>query len=234
MGDGLIFSKGKSMMESNEIHQEVENFRNFVAVYVSRKEEEFLTSLSAYAKHNGRITTGQRGWYDSLKEKYSPEKIADKVRWDQHFGDEHRETALRIARYYEANPPYFNDIVTRILRDEAGFKLGLLEWKRFCENKYAQKILAEYETDEKFQKGQCIQVRATNKVDVANASLDSLPRRSARNKVANKVGFVLSVNSKPITRAAKGSRIYQVLLAGESSPIFAHESDLKKPRGMKK
>lgn len=154
--------------------------------------------------------------------------------WNQQFNDEHREIALRVARYYEANPPYFNDIVTRIIRDESGFKLGLTEWKRFCENKYAQKILTEYETKEKFQKGQCVQIRATNKIDVANASLDSLPRRTARRKNANKVGFVISVNSKPITRAAKGARIYQVLLAGESSPIYAHESDLKKPRGIKK
>lgn len=221
-------------MESNEVYQEVRGFYNSVGTYVTRKEDEFLTSLCAYAKQKGRITAGQQGWYDSLKEKYSPENIAEKVLWDQQFDDTHRGIAIRVARYYEANPPYFNDIVTRITSDEAGFKLSLLEWKRFCENKYAQKILTEYETDEKFQKGQCVQVRAANKIDVANASLDAHPRRSARTKNANKVGFVIDVNSKPITRAAKGARIYQVLLAGESSPIYAHESDLKKPRGLKK
>lgn len=221
-------------MEPSEIYQEIEGFLNTVGMYVTPKEQEFLTSLSAYAKHKGRITTGQKGWYDSLRGKYSPEKIAEKVIWDEQFGSEHRATAVRIARYYEANPPYFNDIVTRITRDELEFKLNLNEWKRFCENKYAQKILAEYETGEKFQKGQCVQIRATNKIDVANASLDASPRRTARTKNANKVGFVIGVNSKPITRAAKGSRIYQVLLAGESSPIYAHESDLKKPRGIKK
>ena len=221
-------------MESSEMYQEVENFHNIVAPYVTPKEEEFLNSLAAYAKHNGRITSGQRGWYDSLQEKYSPQNIAEKVAWDQQFNDEHRKVALRVARYYEANPPYFNDLVTKITRDEKGFVLTLTEWKRFCENKYAQKILAEYETSEKFQKGQCVQVRATNRLDVANVSRNSIPRRTARTKNANKVGFVIGVNSKPITRAAKGSRIYQVLLAGEASPIYAHESDLKKARGIKK
>ena len=169
-----------------------------------------------------------------MQEKYSPENIAEKVVWDQQFNDEHREIALRVAHYYKANPPYFNDLVTKIMKDESGFKLTLVEWRRFCENKYAQKILAEYETVEKFQKGQCVQVRATNKIDVANVSENSIPRRTARTKNANKVGFVIDVNSKPITRAAKGARIYQVLLAGEASPIYAHESDLKKPRGIKK
>ena len=232
MGDEFISSKGKCIMESSELHQEVESFRNSVVAYVTRKEEEFLTSLSAYAKHNGRITAGQRGWYDSLKDKYSPENIAERVIWDQQFSDDHRAIALRVASYYEANPPYFGDIVSRIKSHPEDFKMTLVEWRRFCENKYAQKILAEYETAEKFQKGQCVQIRTSNRIDIANA--EGLPRRSARTSNANKIGFVLSVNSKPITRAAKGSRIYQVLLAGESSPIFAHESDLKKPRGMKK
>lgn len=221
-------------MESNEIYQEIENFHNTVTLYVTPKEEEFLNSLAAYAKHNRRITPGQRGWYDSLQKKYSPENIAEKVVWDQQFNDEHREIALRVAHYYKANPPYFNDLVTKIMKDESGFKLTLVEWRRFCENKYAQKILAEYETVEKFQKGQCVQVRATNKIDVANVSENSIPRRTARTKNANKVGFVIDVNARPITRAAKGARIYQVLLAGEASPIYAHESDLKKPRGIKK
>ena len=49
-------------------------------------------------------------------------------------------------------------------------------------------------------------------------------------RIANMTGFVLQVDALPITRAAKGSRIYKVLLAGDTSPIFCHESDLKKQR----
>ena len=216
-------------MEELSIHREVDQFRTTAAAYLTQKEEEFLSSLSAYAQTKGRITEGQRGWYESLREKYSPESLAERLTWDQQFSDDHRAIALRVANYYEANPPYFGDIVSRIKNHPKDFKMTLVEWKRFCENKYAQKVLAEYETIEKFEKGQCVQIRTSNRIDIANA--EGLPRRSARAKNANKVGFVLGVNSKPITRAAKGSRIYQVLLAGESSPIYAHESDLKKARG---
>ena len=42
--------------------------------------------------------------------------------------------------------------------------------------------------------------------------------------------MVLEVNSLPITRAAKGARIYKVLITDEAQPIYAHESDLKKAR----
>tara|TARA_R100000426_G_C4796730_1_gene100914 strand:- start:693 stop:851 length:159 start_codon:yes stop_codon:yes gene_type:complete len=52
--------------------------------------------------------------------------------------------------------------------------------------------------------------------------------------MANKVCMVLEVDAKPITRAAKGARIYKVLITDEAQPIFAHESDLKKSRRPKK
>ena len=216
-------------MEELSIHREVDQFRTTAAAYLTQKEEEFLSSLSAYAQTKGRITEGQNNWYQSLRQKYSPESLAEKALWDQQFNNQHRLIAHRVADYYEANPPYFSDIVNRIKGDPDHFKMSLAEWKRFCENKYAQKVLSEYETEEKFQKGQCVQIRASNRIDVANA--EGHPRRSARRSNANKIGFVLGVNSKPITRAAKGSRIYQILLTGECSPIYAHESDLKKARG---
>ena len=77
-----------------------------------------------------------------------------------------------------------------------------------------------------------MQIRATNKVDIANVSDDgfSYPNRSVRRKMVDKVGFIIKTDAKPVLRAARGSRMYQILITGEVAPIYAHESDLKRAK----
>jgi hypothetical protein len=109
------------------------------------------------------------------------------------------------------------------------------DFLKFTNNKYSLKVLKNYEEELKFKVGQPVQIRATNKIDVANVSSDyySYPNKKARREYANKVGFILEVDSRPVTRAARGSRVYKILVTGETSPIHAHESDLKKARTKK-
>ena len=118
-----------------------------------------------------------------------------------------------------------------VMSDPENFVLSKKEWDIFCENKYALKIRNNYKEPLKFKVSDCVQVRANNKIDVANADPDCYPNRSARYKMQQKVGFVLETDAKPVTRAAKGSRIYKVLFTGETAPVYAHESDLKRKRG---
>jgi hypothetical protein len=51
-------------------------------------------------------------------------------------------------------------------------------------------------------------------------------------ELENKPVVILEVHAKPITRAAKGSKVYKVLPVGRT-PIYACESDLKKARKTK-
>ena len=44
--------------------------------------------------------------------------------------------------------------------------------------------------------------------------------------MVDKVGFVIKTDAKPVLRAARGSRIYQILITGEVA-LYAHESDLE-------
>jgi hypothetical protein len=203
---------------------ELEQLRKRVASHASEKELEFLASAQNYFTRNNCLTTGQLNWVASIATKYSEEKLKEESKWLELFTDDHREKAIRVANYYSENPPYFQDYVSRINSDPGGFVLSLREWKKFCENKYAKKILNEYESEPKFSVGQTIQIRATNKVRAANYN------RSV-GRIANKVGFILQVDAKPITRAAKGSRVYKVLLSDDPSPLFCHEADLKTKRG---
>ena len=82
-----------------------------------------------------------------------------------------------------------------------------------------------------------VQIRANNRVDIANTDQKTgAVARGTRStyRLADKTCMVLEVNALPITRAAKNSRVYKVLIIDETSPIYAHESDLKKLRRRKK
>ena len=116
----------------------------------------------------------------------------------------------------------------KVLSAQDTFVLSKHEWEKFCENKYSIKIRKMHSLPPQFALSECIQIRKTNKIDLANCQNIKFSNQAARYRLANKVGFVLGVDVKPITRAAKGSRVYQILLTGEVSPIYAHESDLKR------
>jgi len=197
-------------------------------LYLSDREKEFLQSIRSHFIRKGLLSTGQESWLSTLEEKYSEESIQNQKLWDQRWSSDHREVALRVAKYYEANPPYFSKTVSKVLNSPETFLLSESEWNKFCGNKYAKRIISEYSEDPKFTEGECVQIRKRNKVVTANYN-SGMPTLS----LADKTGFVLKVNARPIIRAAKGSKIYQVLLAGFSVPIYAHESDLKKRRNTK-
>ena len=82
-----------------------------------------------------------------------------------------------------------------------------------------------------------VQIRANNRVDIANTDQKTgAVARGTRSPwgLTNKTCMVLEVNALQITRAAMISRVYKVLIIDETSPIYVHESDLKKLRRRKK
>jgi len=200
--------------------------------HCTEKETDFMQSVYQQFEKKGYFTHGQQQWLESLTDKYSQQNIRESEEWLQNWSDTHRAIALKIAHYYAENPPYFAKTVERVLMDPENYILSKKEWDKFCENKYAKRIRAEYDSDVKFKKGDCVQIRRTNKLAYANYTGTNWNPAIAFEP--DKVGFVMKINAKPITRAAKGSRIYQILLAGHATPIYAHESDLKKKRGLKR
>lgn len=197
----------------------------------TEKEQTFLQSIRSQYIQKGTLSFGQENWLASLKDKYSPENIATMRLWEASWSDTHRIEAIRVARYYRENPPYFSALVHKVLSDSENFTLSKKEWDKFCENKYAKKIRNEYNLAPKYQVGDCIQIRRKNQLRRANYS-NNMDQNIGR--VCDRTGFVLKQNAKPVVRAAKGSKIYQILLTGATSPIYAHESDLKKTRMPKK
>jgi hypothetical protein len=162
--------------------------------------------------------------------KYSQSALKIEADWAKNFTAEHRLTAIQVAKYYIVNPPYYNEIARRVLASPETAVLSRSTWDKFCENKYALKIREMYLAPLKFALADCIIVRSNNRIDLANTIDPKYSNRRACRQEANKVGFILETDVKPVTRAAKGSRVYKILLTGEPKPIFAHESDLKRNR----
>jgi hypothetical protein len=213
--------------------KEIGDFISRACKHLSNREEVFAKSIMQQLEAGSSLSWSQELWMGKIMEKYSPERIEEEKQWAKNFCDKLRKQAIQVAKYYEANPPYFGDIASRVLAEPKSFTLSKAEWARFCENKYAMKIRNVYKEELKYKKADCIQIRANNRIDIANhsgAKGYARPNRQARRREANKVGFILEADAKPVTRAAKGSRVYKILLSGETSPIFAHESDIKRKR----
>lgn len=198
----------------------------------------YLSLLWQHEKRNARqLSSSQMFHLERLYDKYSMEEIKKKEEFEKNYSVQERQTAIRCAKYYaDQYPPYYDSIVEKVLKDPEGHVLSFGEYNKMCNNKYAKKVLACYEQKATYSVGDFVQIRATNRVDIANTNQKEghMPRRSVCAQMANKFCMVLEVNAKPITRAAKGARVYKVLITDEAQPIYAHESDLKKARRPKK
>ena len=207
--------------------------------HIAYGDKQFYMSLLWQHENtkSGPLSSAQMMYLERMYNKYSMEEIKKKEEFAQNYSDEHRDIAVKCAQYYaDQYPPFYDRIVTKVLADPQDHVLTYNEFNKMCNNKYAKKILACYKEEVKYQVGDFVQIRATNRVDIANTNQKEghMPRRSVCSNMANKLCMILEVNAKPITRAAKGARIYKVLITDEVQPIYVHESDLKKARGKKK
>jgi len=225
------------MISSNDMVQEMFDYLESVQDKMSQGDEQFYLSLSWQFQNRGPISESQVFYLEKIYAKYDSEALDKAEQFAENYSADHRLMALRCAHYYDSQfPRYYGNIVDKVLHDPEGHTLNYSEFGKLCENKYAKKILSSYSSPLKFCTGDMVQIRANNRIDLANrGQTTALVRpRSITRHVANKACLILESNSLPITRAAKGARIYKVLVIDEASPIYAHESDLKKIRRTKK
>ncbi len=220
-------------------HQEIFEYLKTVEDKIVYGDKQFYLSLKwQHENPQARgLSSSQVYHLEKMLNKYSKEEIEKRETFRQNYSDCQRLIALRCAWYYDANHPrYYGSIIDKVLNDPQGHALEYSEFNKMCNNKYAKKILAAYNEPQKFIVGDMVQIRASNRIDIANTDYSSgaFPRRQSAYRLANKVCMVLSVNEKPITRAAKGARLYKILVIDEAQPFYAHESDLKKYRKSKK
>ena len=226
------------MSDASIRYQDAFNHLQYHADHMNLWEQGFVESLEHQFKQKGRLSDSQERHLFKLTDKYNMDKIREAQQWVKNYGPEQRDIAIKCAKYYDGQyQTYFHDIVNKVLGDPEHHILTLGEYNKLCKNKYALKVLESYDTPEKFAVGDMVQIRANNRVDIANTDekTGAVPRgMRATWFFANKTCMVLEVNALPITRAAKAARVYKILIIDETSPIYAHESDLKKLRRSKK
>ena len=222
-------------MSDMELHyQKALNHLQYHGDHMNSWEQGFVESLEHQFKQKGKLSDSQERHLFKLSDKYNMDKIRETQKWNKNYGPEQRDIAVKCARYYDGQYiTYFLDIVTKTLDDPEGHTLTMGEFNKMCNNKYAKKILDSYATPERFEVGDIVQIRANNRVDLANTDHKTgAVAKGTRSTfgLIDKTCMILEVNAKPVTRPSKGARVYKILVTGETKPIYAHESDLKKLR----
>jgi hypothetical protein len=174
--------------------------------------KDFMDSLSGSFKKYGGLTPKQFGALAKVEYRYSPEAKKSREEWEAEYDDDMRRVAQICARYYQANPPYFEDLASKVLND-ANFVPTRKQYRAMCQNKYAVKVLASTEGDAKYPAGTWVEGRSTSPSDVRG-----------------KVCVVIATDSTPVTSAAKGAKTYTLLPLGGVQTITAEERQIKKAK----
>lgn len=179
---------------------------------------DFLESLKSNLEKWGELTAKQTAAFERI-EYLSSQEGKDYVKaWQEEYSKNLKENAKVCARYYLANPPYFNDLATKVLHNP-DFVPTEKQYRALCENKYAIKVLKEYYREPEFSNGEIVQVR------------DSMTMPYHLYPVKGKPCVVINNNTETITTHAKGAKTYKILPFGKSTLFDCQERHLK---GMKK
>lgn len=194
---------------------------------------DYLTSINQQLQNGRTLSDGQVRYLESIEKQCSREAVEEALQWD--YSDDLRQLAVICAEYYENNSEsYFETLRRRVLGDVEGHKLNKREFFRMCGNKFAHKVIEEHQEEARFSVGDMVQVRATNRLDMApHGSRDmykniyKLHRQAARHEKV----MAMVIKAKPIApyRATKGGKTYQILPIGWTAPLYCAEKDLKKP-----
>tara|TARA_Y100000310_G_scaffold189261_1_gene189226 strand:+ start:2302 stop:2937 length:636 start_codon:yes stop_codon:yes gene_type:complete len=176
---------------------------------VPQNTKGFLQSLAdAFEKYEG-LTGRQYEAFEKVENRHSAVETAARKAWVGAYTEEKRDVAKICAGYY-IQTPYFRDLSQKILNDSA-FVPTERQWRKMCENNYAKKVLAATYAEPKFAKGAMVKGRAT-----------------ANRAIRDKHVVIIEVNAAPVSRAAKGTKIYSVLPIGSPTTLLVEERELKK------
>ncbi len=172
----------------------------------------FLGSVLQQNRERGQLSPRQLEILDKIEERYSQESIDRKAAWAGLWTEEMAERMRVAAEYYVANPPYYGELARQVLSDPS-FIPTERQYKALTENKFAAKVLTAHFAEPAFPVGSKVAGRA-----------------NAPYGIKGKMGFVMKVNAKPVTNAARGTKVYMVLPVGQPTPVFVEERHLKRGR----
>ena len=181
-------------------------------------EVGYLESLQSQFGKWDRLSKKQVEVLERMEKKYSPEERELRKSWESSWDEEKQRIALICAQYYLA-AGYFGDLVQKVIDSGGTYKMSPKQYKAMCENKYAQKVLAEAAEPHKYPVGAMVSTRA-------NVTVLQL-------KMAPALAIIEHIKGN-ITSAAKGAKKYKVLPVGSVKTHIVEERNIKKLRKSKK
>jgi len=182
---------------------------------------EFLNSLQTSLEKWGELTAKQTAAFERIEYLSSPEGKDYVAAWQQEYSENLAPTAKVCARYYLANPPYFNDLSSNILSNPE-FVPTEKQYRAMCENKYTTRVIKEFNRKPEFSNGDIVQIRDSR----------SMPYHLYN--IKGKPCVVINNNSGHITTHAKGAKVYKILPFGQSRLFECQERHLKSLKPQKK
>ena len=180
-------------------------------------DQGFTESIIDQLLEGRTLSPRQEDLLKQIEERNSEEVMNERSRWaadwdlKPRLGEEFRV----MMGYYEANPPYFSNIVTAYKIGESTeepYVPSKHVFDKICGGKYALKVLTAHKAEPKYPVGSTVVVRAT---------ATKFP-----NIFKGKAAAVLSPTA-PLVNASKGCKRYKILLMGSMRPALVDEKDIK-------
>ena len=152
---------------------------------------------------------------DSLLEEYDPNSLEE---WFKFVDTQEYKDNVRVIASYYSPTSYFNRLCRKVDLREV---LTIKEYKKFCENTYAQKVLHEYRSVPKFTVGSIVDFRSSHEEHSDEYGMQKIWKRSAK-------GLMILSNTERIVNARKGAKRYKVVAIGDTVPFYIEEAFLKK------
>ena len=175
-------------------------------------DHNFLGSVLEQNRSRGELSHRQLEILEKIESRHSDEMLARRENWASNYTEEMADRMRVAAEYYAANPPYYADLARSVLHTE-GFIPTEKQYRTLTENKYAAKVLQAHFAAPAFPVGSKVAARA-----------------NAPYGLKGKKGFVMKTDAKPVTNAARGTKVYMILPIGEATPVFCEERHLKRGR----
>jgi hypothetical protein len=176
---------------------------------------KFLLSLRSWNDKRA-LTTKQMSALTVIEERnFCPQNNVDKS-WRRKYENDlkMKEQMIICAEYYSANPPYYSDLVFRIL-NESDFVPTEKQYSALTTNTYSNKVLKAHYKNPDYEEGSyvCLRKRADSEL---------------RDEIGDRPCLVLRVNAGPVTHARLGAKKYKIIPFGISKVFTVEERDLKK------
>jgi hypothetical protein len=191
----------------------------------SEWERSFLSSIERQLRaHDRGLSANQASTFERIEEQNSPDVRQGNDEFAKRWASDPQlvENTRIVCRYYEVTE-YYGTLTYKIL--EQGYVPTAREYKKLCENKYALRVREEHFNEPRYTANSLVQVRTTNTI---NRNFRS--QNGGYTNLKDAYALVIETDALPITRAAKGAKVYKILPVGANRTYYVSESDIKKAR----